>query len=599
MRLRAAALLCAAAAVGLVPTQARNGGLIGALGRLRPPPPPESADTETGRECIDRRDNDNDGAVDCQDDDCEGFPACRLAAAAGGTGGAIQDLGNQLADRLRPGGGGDGAGDCVEDPQGLLQLDARAETAICGIALRLLRGAGRDCGIDARLELDAIASRPEVVMVLVAAQQSIDTSRVAPGTNMTAICPCACAAEPPQRSRGGPPITPGQGCYDMTGSIAGTAHHCLYTPQHCCQAGCEAHGGAWIDGSSQTCGSDPDCDDDTDSTICGCDALCDGVACADGTSPVCSDGTLGSSLPWGGRMCTDGSEPACADGTVMPPRPSALPDTSCFPPGSGFTEERCCADPAGAGIGDPSCWDGAAFTFANCCPRTAGGRGGGARAPGGGGCDLTALDTACQPGSADTPSDEDWERLDLDTLCVNPCVQALIPCAGNPLMTLMMGRDEASGIAALEPMCAPPPPGATGGGDGICDVGGLIRECQARDPAEICPGYTPSCVCGTECAQESIDCRDSDVLDEERVNVLFLEAMCAEPDGVPTGAPGDGACSLRAAAQLCNEAELELLDLMEEQDEAGWEPSRGEERLTGDERSEMCAVSPATVGSGL
>ena len=75
--------------------------------------------------------------------------------------------------------------------------------------------------------------------------------------------------------------------------------------------------------------------------------------------------------------------------------------------------------------------------------------------------------------------------------------------------------------------------------------------------------------------------------------------MCAEPDAVPTGAPGDGACSLRSAAQLCNEADLELLDLMEEQDEAGWEPSRGEQRLTGDERSEMCAVSPATVGSGL
>ena len=93
MRLRAAALLCAAA-VGLAPARARNGGLIGALGRLRPPPPPpESADTETGRECIDRRDNDNDGDIDCQDADCEGFPACRLAAAAGGTGGAIQDLG--------------------------------------------------------------------------------------------------------------------------------------------------------------------------------------------------------------------------------------------------------------------------------------------------------------------------------------------------------------------------------------------------------------------------------------------------------------------------------------------------------------------------
>lgn len=85
-----------------------------------------------------------------------------------------------------------------------------------------------------------------------------------------------------------PPITPGQGCYDMGGSISGSAHVCLYTPEHCCQSGCEANGGHWIDGTgAQTCDSDPDCSDNDDGTPCGCDRL---TQCGDGTNVVDANG---------------------------------------------------------------------------------------------------------------------------------------------------------------------------------------------------------------------------------------------------------------------------------------------------------------------
>ena len=43
--------------------------------------------------------------------------------------------------------------------------------------------------------------------------------------------------------------------------------------------------------------------------------------------------------------------------------------------------------------------------------------------------------------------------------------------------------------------------------------------------------------------------------------MLLLQAMCNEPaDGVAAGVPGDGACSLRQAAQLCDEDEMEEMD---------------------------------------
>ena len=123
------------------------------------------------------------------------------------------------------------------------------------------------------------------------------------------------------RGGGGPPITPGQGCYDMSGSISGGAHSCLYTPEHCCQGGCEANGGYWIDGTgSQTCSSDPDCDDDNERTICGCDRL---TQCGDSSaaSDINGDGAIDLDCSDGNcdKLCVLGNCPEEEGGPICGP----------------------------------------------------------------------------------------------------------------------------------------------------------------------------------------------------------------------------------------------------------------------------------------
>jgi hypothetical protein len=114
------------------------------------------------------------------------------------------------------------------------------------------------------------------------------------------------------------------GCYDMSGGISGSSHVCLYTPEHCCQAGCEANGGYWIDGTgAQTCSSDPDCDDDDDRTPCGCDAL---TQCGDGTgaTDVNGDGSIDLDCSDGNcdKLCVLGNCPE-EEGALLQPRESA------------------------------------------------------------------------------------------------------------------------------------------------------------------------------------------------------------------------------------------------------------------------------------
>ena len=96
--------------------------------------------------------------------------------------------------------------------------------------------------------------------------------------------------------------------------------------------------------------------------------------------------------------------------------------------------------------------------------------------------------------------DED-EEIDIDELCANPCIQALIPCSNNPLIRLTMGPDEAEGIAALRPMCAPTPAGATGPGDGICDFRSMVGVCDEGQMDEACE-EDMDCFCGTACVLE-------------------------------------------------------------------------------------------------
>ena len=98
----------------------------------------------------------------------------------------------------------------------------------------------------------------------------------------------------------------------MAGSIAGTAHRCLYDELHCCEGGCEANGGYWIDGTgNEKCESDPDCDDDDPATICGCDWLSN---CGEATSKCSQDvEAVNAACCEGGADCSTGVPTTCSE----------------------------------------------------------------------------------------------------------------------------------------------------------------------------------------------------------------------------------------------------------------------------------------------
>lgn len=68
---------------------------------------------------------------------------------------------------------------------------------------------------------------------------------------------------------------------------------------------------------------------------------------------------------------------------------------------------------------------------------------------------------------------------------------------------MTMGADEAAGIQALGPLCAPPPVGATGPADGICDIGRMMALCSApgTEINAACEADT-SCLCANDCVLE-------------------------------------------------------------------------------------------------
>ena len=101
-------------------------------------------------------------------------------------------------------------------------------------------------------------------------------------------------------------------------------------------------------------------------------------------------------------------------------------------------------------------------------------------------CDMMLLMPTCQ---AEPPGD----TLD----CQNPCLLQLFACQGNPMLPMIFGEDVAGRVPGIQAMCVAPE-GATGAGDGICDVqklmacshgpGGawseLEAECGPEDNAE-------------------------------------------------------------------------------------------------------------------
>ena len=119
-------------------------------------------------------------------------------------------------------------------------------------------------------------------------------------------------------------------------------------------------------------------------------------------------------------------------------------------------------------------------------------------------CDMMLLMPTCQ---AEPPGD----TLD----CQNPCLLQLFACQGNPMLPMIFGEDVAGRVPGIQAMCVAPE-GATGAGDGICDVqklmacshgpGGawseLEAECGPEDNRDV------RCTCANACVIEYIECID-------------------------------------------------------------------------------------------
>lgn len=555
--------------------------------------------TETGLLCLNQIDDDGDALIDCLDPDCASNAICFLAARAG------------------EGGGADGPDDgvaCEEDPQNLLAVDPGVEHAICDRAVRLLRGANdRDCTADARTELDELLTRPAVVAALVVAGQQIDTSTIPEGLDVASLCPCACATEPPTRPAGGG----ADGTAGDSQPGGDDSPYCQYTNDDECDenaicpagtdtADCCVNGeprpvdpaGRTVIAANVCCGddcappgpdscpwaNDSDCDEPTgvcprgtDTTDCACpyagdnecdeplycdrgtdteDCCLDGqprqtdpagnpvvpsdVSCSAGGRTDGSDGGRGGGGRGGGGgggsrggqaggrgsaagalvRCDDGSRPACSAGD----RPGRF---GC-PDGS-----------------EPACADGTDLSQQT-----------------GPACDTGALMVNCAGATPDMFSNNGDGDIDIDELCEDLCINSLIPCSSDPVLIRMMGAQEAAGIAALGPLCAPAPADATGPGDGVCDVRALFELCDDGQDDEACE-EDMDCFCASDCGLEMMDCAESPALADDRESVLMLQGICNEPEGAP-GVAGDGVCSLRQASALCDESELEDIDEIEE-----------------------------------
>lgn len=397
------------------------GTLVGTLVRG------QATETETGR-CLNELDDDGDGLIDCLDPDCEANPICYLAARAGGEGGT---------DREEEGVACEG-----EDPQDLLDVDPRVERVICDQAVRLLRGANdRDCTADARTELAELQSRPAVVMALVATGQQIDTSAIPTGLDMAALCPCACAIEPPAEPNSGGGGGRGDGSRGGTGGRAG------------------GRGGA--SDARPLCGdgSRPACPVAGDRPT--------RFGCPDGSAPTCADGT----------DLSQRTGPACDLGAMMVDCAGVDPDSF----GNGdedvdideLCEDQCISslipcstNPVIITMMGADEAAGIAALRAVCAPTPTEATG-----PGDGFCDLRGLFDLCGEGQVEEACEED-----LVCFCNTGCALEMMDCAESPALA-----DDRDDVLMLQGVCNEPE-GATGApGDGVCSLRQASTLCDESE----------------------------------------------------------------------------------------------------------------------
>ena len=170
-------------------------------------------------------------------------------------------------------------------------------------------------------------------------------------------------------------------------------------------------------------------------------------------------------------------------------------------------------------------------------------------------CDMVGMTALC------TAPDSGMEDLgeDIPSMCGNPCIQAMIPCANDPMLAMMFGEDFVGEIGQIELMCDEGGEGASGPGDGVCEMASLMAYMgPENDPDVLCPDGSTACMCATPQVAEMIDCIDNPVFAEDRDQLVPFQTLCAGSDA-PGGAEGagDDICNEMSMMDMCDDDTLE------------------------------------------
>lgn len=168
-------------------------------------------------------------------------------------------------------------------------------------------------------------------------------------------------------------------------------------------------------------------------------------------------------------------------------------------------------------------------------------------------CDLKTALTTCQAHGVPAGA------ADIDSMCVDPCMAGLIPCAHDPVLVASMGAEESETLVQLQQVCgAADRPGGNLPGDGQCSVADLETICQEHPITHV--NGVASDPCANPCVLEMLDCTSDPTAGAlmDQSALLELQHTCQSSAG--DAGPGDGHCNLVAAGNLCGTNDMDASD---------------------------------------
>lgn len=159
-------------------------------------------------------------------------------------------------------------------------------------------------------------------------------------------------------------------------------------------------------------------------------------------------------------------------------------------------------------------------------------------------CDMDTALATCQA--------QPVGETDIASMCADPCMRGLIPCASDPVLVASEGAETAQLLVQLQQLCgAEDKPGGNQPGDGQCSVADMQNICHEHPvPPSFVDGIaTDPCI--NPCVLEMLDCASDPTAADTlgQTSLLELQHTCQSAAG-DTG-PGDGHCNLVSAGEFC------------------------------------------------